>query len=62
MGREAAFSGNDPTDSVRAVNAVLTQLDKIKRWILIEYDQLRYRSENLNTDKEGPSGAGVVTG
>lgn len=31
MGREAAFSGNDPTDSVRAVNAVLTQLDKIKR-------------------------------
>ncbi|KAI1727902.1 ATPase family associated with various cellular activities (AAA) domain-containing protein [Ditylenchus destructor] len=32
MGRNAAFSGADPSDSVRAVNAVLTQLDKIKRF------------------------------
>lgn len=31
IGRNAAFSGSDPSDSVRAVNAVLTQLDKIKR-------------------------------
>lgn len=31
MGRNAAFSGADPSDSVRAVNAVLTQLDKLKK-------------------------------
>lgn len=33
MGRNAVFSGSDPSDSVRAVNAVLTQLDKIRRWV-----------------------------
>uniref|UniRef100_A0A914HRL3 AAA+ ATPase domain-containing protein n=1 Tax=Globodera rostochiensis TaxID=31243 RepID=A0A914HRL3_GLORO len=32
MGRKAAFSGADPSDSVRVVNAVLTQLDKVKRF------------------------------
>lgn len=31
MGRNSAFSGNDPSDSVRSVNAILTQLDKIRR-------------------------------
>nr|CAD2183832.1 unnamed protein product [Meloidogyne enterolobii] len=32
IGRETAFSGNDPTDSIRAVNAMLTQLDRLKRF------------------------------
>ncbi|KAL3120664.1 hypothetical protein niasHT_007956 [Heterodera trifolii] len=32
MGRKAAFSGADPSDSVRVVNAVLTQLDRVKRF------------------------------
>lgn len=32
IGRNSAFSGTDPSDSVRAANAVLTQLDKIKRF------------------------------
>jgi len=32
IGRNAAFSGSDPSDSVRAVNAVLTQLDSLKKF------------------------------
>lgn len=32
MGRNASFLGSDPSDSVRAVNAVLTQLDKLKKF------------------------------
>ncbi|KAF7634232.1 AAA domain-containing protein [Meloidogyne graminicola] len=32
IGRESAFAGNDPTDSIRAVNAMLTQLDRLKRF------------------------------
>uniref|UniRef100_A0A1I8B615 AAA domain-containing protein n=1 Tax=Meloidogyne hapla TaxID=6305 RepID=A0A1I8B615_MELHA len=32
IGRETAFAGNDPTDSIRAVNAMLTQLDRLKRY------------------------------
>lgn len=36
MGRNAAFSGSDPSDSVRAVNAVLTQLDKIKKFSIFD--------------------------
>lgn len=36
IGRNSAFSGADPSDSVRAVNAVLTQLDKIKRFALLK--------------------------
>ncbi|KAH7726988.1 CBN-PCH-2 protein [Aphelenchoides avenae] len=32
MGRNSAFSGTDPSDSVRAVNSILTQLDKIRRY------------------------------
>lgn len=31
MGRNNAFQKNEPSDSVRAVNAVLTQIDKIRR-------------------------------
>lgn len=31
MGRNAAVKNNEPSDFVRAVNAVLTQLDKIRR-------------------------------
>lgn len=31
MGRNASFQNHEPSDSVRAVNAVLTQIDKIRR-------------------------------
>ena len=29
--RQAAMSGSDPSDAIRVVNALLTQLDAIKR-------------------------------
>ena len=29
--RQAAVSGTEPSDAIRAVNALLTQLDKIRR-------------------------------
>uniref|UniRef100_A0A914DFN3 AAA+ ATPase domain-containing protein n=1 Tax=Acrobeloides nanus TaxID=290746 RepID=A0A914DFN3_9BILA len=32
MGRNASFQKHEPSDSVRAVNAVLTQIDKIRRF------------------------------
>ena len=30
--RKAALSGGEPSDSIRAVNALLTQLDALKRF------------------------------
>jgi len=33
--RQSAEAGNEPTDSIRAVNALLTQIDRIKRQDLI---------------------------
>ncbi|BBN12187.1 pachytene checkpoint protein 2 [Marchantia polymorpha subsp. ruderalis] len=30
--RQAALSGSEPSDSIRVVNALLTQLDRLKRW------------------------------
>uniref|UniRef100_A0A1I8J5E0 AAA domain-containing protein n=1 Tax=Macrostomum lignano TaxID=282301 RepID=A0A1I8J5E0_9PLAT len=30
--RQACLSGSDPSDSIRVVNALLTQLDAVKRW------------------------------
>jgi hypothetical protein len=30
--RQAAMSGTEPSDAIRVVNAVLTQIDAIKRW------------------------------
>lgn len=30
--RQAALSGSEPSDSIRVVNALLTQLDKLKSW------------------------------
>ncbi|XP_075216362.1 pachytene checkpoint 2 protein isoform X2 [Lycorma delicatula] len=32
LSRKNTFSGNDPSDSVRVVNTILTQLDKLKRY------------------------------
>ena len=29
--RQSSISGNEPSDALRAVNALLTQIDKIKR-------------------------------
>jgi len=33
--RLSAESGNEPSDSIRAVNALLTQIDRIKRYSCI---------------------------
>ena len=33
--RQSAIIGNEPTDSIRAVNALLTQIDKLSR--LVQY-------------------------
>jgi AAA+ superfamily predicted ATPase len=30
--RQAAISGSEPSDSIRVVNALLTQMDKLKSW------------------------------
>eukprot|EP01018_Ginkgo_biloba_P025217 Gb_05227 [translate_table: standard] len=30
--RQAALSGSEPSDSIRVVNALLTQLDRLKSW------------------------------
>ena len=30
--RQAAASGTEPSDAIRVVNALLTQLDQLKRW------------------------------
>lgn len=30
--RQSAEAGNEPTDSIRAVNALLTQIDRIKKY------------------------------
>uniref|UniRef100_A0A453C7L4 Pachytene checkpoint protein 2 homolog n=1 Tax=Aegilops tauschii subsp. strangulata TaxID=200361 RepID=A0A453C7L4_AEGTS len=30
--RQAAISGSEPSDSIRVVNALLTQMDKLKAW------------------------------
>jgi hypothetical protein len=32
--RQSSGSGNEPSDSVRVVNALLTQIDQIKRYLL----------------------------
>uniref|UniRef100_A0A7E4VST0 AAA domain-containing protein n=1 Tax=Panagrellus redivivus TaxID=6233 RepID=A0A7E4VST0_PANRE len=32
LGRTSSFKGNDPSDALRSVNAVLTQMDKIRRF------------------------------
>lgn len=34
--RQAAMSGTDPSDAIRVVNALLTQLDAIKRWVSVQ--------------------------
>ena len=31
--RKSAMSGSEPSDAVRVVNALLTQLDQIKKWV-----------------------------
>ena len=33
--RKSAMSGSEPSDAIRVVNAVLTQIDQIKRWLSI---------------------------
>ena len=33
--RQSASSSNEPSDSVRVVNALLTQIDQIKRYLSI---------------------------
>ena len=30
--RKASMSGSEPSDAIRVVNALLTQLDQIRRW------------------------------
>ncbi|XP_074564249.1 pachytene checkpoint protein 2 homolog [Curcuma longa] len=30
--RQAALSGSEPSNSIRVVNALLTQMDKLKSW------------------------------
>ncbi|RWR97056.1 pachytene checkpoint protein 2 [Cinnamomum micranthum f. kanehirae] len=30
--RQAALSGSEPSDSIRVVNALLTQMDRLKSW------------------------------
>jgi len=35
--RQSAENGNEPTDSIRAVNALLTQLDRMKKYVIMAY-------------------------
>ena len=35
--RQSAGSSNEPSDSIRVVNALLTQIDQIKRYFFIKY-------------------------
>jgi len=54
IGRSSAFSGNDPSDSVRAVNAVLTQLDKIKRYpnvFVLATSNISFKLDSAFTDR-----------
>lgn len=34
--RKSTMSGNEPSDAIRVVNALLTQLDQIKRWCILD--------------------------
>lgn len=33
--RKSTMSGSEPSDAIRVVNALLTQLDQIKRWCIL---------------------------
>ena len=38
--RQSAEAGNEPSDSIRAVNALLTQIDRIKRYAHVRLEIL----------------------
>lgn len=42
--RESAASGSDPSDAVRVVNAVLTQLDQINKFVSLICLYIQYTS------------------
>lgn len=46
--RQSAGSSNEPSDSVRVVNALLTQIDQIKRLIIFSLTIHFLKIDNLN--------------